>query len=128
VAAPKRSTTLVVAGPLAIPDIALLCDRARIQLSGGDARILICDVGEAGPPDAVTVEALARLQMTARSLGCHVELRDASGELRELIGLMGLAEVLPCCEELPLEPRRQAEQREPPCGVEEERDPADPVT
>jgi ABC-type transporter Mla MlaB component len=42
----------------------------------------------------VTVDALARLQLAARRAGCQVRLRRASAELRSLVALMGLADVL----------------------------------
>jgi ABC-type transporter Mla MlaB component len=45
--------------------------------------------------DAVTVDALARLQLAARRHGCQVRLRGASMELRELVAFMGLRDVLP---------------------------------
>ena len=51
-----------------------------------DARSLPADLG--------TVDALARLQRAARGYGCHVRLRGASRELHELIGFMGLENVL----------------------------------
>jgi ABC-type transporter Mla MlaB component len=129
VAAPGRSSTLVlsIGGSLSRADIEPMCRRARALLQGGPACVLICDLRGLVTSDAVVVEALARLQLTARSLGCHVELRNACGELRDLLLLTGLADVLPECEDLPLEPRRQPEEGEPPPGVEEERDPADPV-
>jgi hypothetical protein len=46
-------------------------------------------------PDAVTVEALARLQLAARRHGCRVRLRNASPGLRDLVAFMGLRDVLP---------------------------------
>jgi ABC-type transporter Mla MlaB component len=46
------------------------------------------------PADAVTVDALARLQLGARRHGCVVRLRGASEELRALVELMGLTDVL----------------------------------
>jgi ABC-type transporter Mla MlaB component len=45
--------------------------------------------------DALTVDALARLQLAARRSGRCVTLRGASPELRELVAFMGLGEVLP---------------------------------
>ena len=45
-------------------------------------------------PDAVTVDALARLQLAARRLSCRLLLRNASPELLELVAFMGLADVL----------------------------------
>jgi ABC-type transporter Mla MlaB component len=46
-------------------------------------------------PDAVTVDALARLQVAAQRQGCQVRLRDASTELLQLLDFMGLRDVLP---------------------------------
>jgi anti-anti-sigma regulatory factor len=46
-------------------------------------------------PDVVTVDALARLQLAAKRSGRGVRLTRVSPDLRELIELCGLAEVLP---------------------------------
>jgi ABC-type transporter Mla MlaB component len=54
-------------------------------------------------PDALTIDALARLQLSARRHGRRLRLYHASEELRDLIDLVGLSEVLG------LEPRRQPE-------------------
>jgi hypothetical protein len=56
--------------------------------------VVLCDASESGA-DAITVDALARLQRLAIRRGCRVVLRQASPELLELIVSMGLAEVLP---------------------------------
>jgi hypothetical protein len=45
-------------------------------------------------PDAVTVDALCRLQLAARRYGCRVRLRHASDELLELVAFMGLSDIL----------------------------------
>jgi len=66
--------------------------------------------------DVGTVGALARLQLAARRAGVDLRLRVASQELRELIAFLGLDEALR------VEPRREAEEREEPLGVEEERE------
>ena len=55
-----------------------------------------------GRPDLALVDALVRLQLTARRRGCLVRLRDVSEELRGLLELVGLADVLA------LEARREA--------------------
>jgi hypothetical protein len=68
------------------------------------------------PPHLGTVDALARLALAARRIGCELKLRDPSRELRELVAFAGLAEALG------VEPGREAEEREEPLGVEEERD------
>jgi len=77
--------------------------------------------------DLATVGDLAMLQLIARRLGMNVVLRDAPRELRELLDLAGLSEVVPCPDPLPVEPQGQTEHREEPRRVEEEDDPADPV-
>ena len=116
---------MVVTGPLARAEIPALCQRARetLQCSAGPVD---CDVG-ALDPDAVTVEALARLQLIARLLGRRVRFKDASPELQRLLCLLGLDEVLPCGPASGLEPRGQAEEWEQARGVQEERDPGDPA-
>jgi ABC-type transporter Mla MlaB component len=58
-------------------------------------------------PDLGTVEALCELQRAAQRLGCTVRVHDASAELREVINLAGLAEVLLADPEGP----REAENR-----------------
>jgi ABC-type transporter Mla MlaB component len=58
------------------------------------SKVLFCDV-RGLRPDAVTVDALARLQLAARRSGRRVRLRNASAELLELVRFMGLRDVLP---------------------------------
>jgi hypothetical protein len=88
---------------------------------------VICDVGAVTDPDAGTVEALARLQLTALRRGRRIRLDGACDRLWELLALTGLRDVLAPQEELRRQPRRQAEQREQPLGVEEEGEPVDPA-
>jgi ABC-type transporter Mla MlaB component len=118
---------LVLSGPLARTDIPALCARAREVLEGNDCDPVVCDVGAVADPDAVTVDALARLQLTARRVGRRVQLRYACGELQELLVLTGLSDVLPCGRASGLDPRGQAEEREQARGVQEEADPGDPT-
>jgi ABC-type transporter Mla MlaB component len=63
-------------------------------LAGSGAVVARCDVSGIAV-DAVTIDALARLQLAARRYGCQVRLRGASDELRELVAFMGLQDVLP---------------------------------
>jgi hypothetical protein len=88
--------------------------------------LITCDVGSIGQPDLHTLDALCRLQASARGLGVAVRLRHASAELRELVALSGLADVLPCEPNL-LVPQGKAEQGEETRGVEEEGDARDPI-
>jgi hypothetical protein len=79
---------------LVLADLSVLCEWICGLLERTGAEVVLCDVRDAGP-DAVTVDALARLQCAARRRGCEVRLRRPSDELRELVGFMGLADVLP---------------------------------
>jgi ABC-type transporter Mla MlaB component len=108
-------------------DIPGLCERAQVALTSRAASQLVCDVGAIVAPDAVTVDALARLQLTARRLGCQLRVQHASAELRGLLAFMGLSEVVPLSSGSGLEAGRQTEQREQIGGVQEERDSADPA-
>ena len=80
-------------GPIRHDDLPGLCERVCALLNArgpGDAR---CDVTGV-EPDAVTVDALARLQLAATRIGCRVRLANASHELRDVIAFMGLENVL----------------------------------
>ncbi len=87
--------TLVFAiwGPILREDLPGLCERVCALLDANRPGVALCDV-ESVPSDAVTVDALARLQLAARRYGCQVRLRRAAPELQELVGFMGLQDVL----------------------------------
>jgi ABC-type transporter Mla MlaB component len=82
-----------IRGPIARADLPGLCDRVCRLLAESSAEVVACDV-RGVEPDAVTVEALARLQLAARRRGCRVGLRHASADLRALVDFMGLTDVL----------------------------------
>lgn len=152
--APRRppelsAIVLVVKGSIAPADIPRLCQSVRGLLESSDADVVVCDVGAVVDPDAVTVDALARLQLTARRFGRQVRLLHACGELQELIALMGLSDIVPpYAGLLPeaallalqarqtafsqqggllLEPEGESEEREEARGVEEEADSGNPT-
>lgn len=83
-----------VRGPIERSDLAGLTRRVCTLLERDGPGVALCDVGGV-PADAVTVDALARLQLAARRHGCQVRLRGASHELRDLLAFMGLDAVLP---------------------------------
>lgn len=116
---------MIVGGWIAMGDIPTLCSLLRAVVERTGADLVVCDVGGLADPDAVVVEALARLQLTARRLGGRVELRGPCDRLQELLLLTGLGDLLPVNGGLPLEPGREAEQREQALGVQEEADPGD---
>jgi ABC-type transporter Mla MlaB component len=93
-ASPAPQTSFAVHGPLTAADLPGLCDRVCALLERSAAGVAYCDVGSV-EADAVTVDALARLQLAAHRHGCQVRLRNASDELLELVRFMGLRDVLP---------------------------------
>jgi len=90
-------------------------------MSAPGPRTIVCEV-HALAPDAITLDALARLQLTLSRLGLELCLRNPSTELQELIAFVGLGDVLR------VEAGGQAEQREQSLGVEEERELDDPAS
>ncbi len=89
-----RTIGFAVRGPIARDDLPGLCQRVCALLETSGADVAVCDVSGV-EPDAVTVDALARLQLAARRHGCQVRLCRASSELLELVAFMGLRDVLP---------------------------------
>ena len=122
----RRSPVLVITGS-GTRDVPRLCERLRVLLTSSDAEVVICDVG-ALRADAVTVEALARLQLTAYRFGRQIRLDRVSRELDQLLSLVGLADVLATGLGLGPGLKRQTEEREQPRRVEErvDRDDAAP--
>jgi ABC-type transporter Mla MlaB component len=92
--APARPVvSFAIRGPITRDDLPGLCDRVCSILHATEG-VVDCDVVDV-EPDAVTVDALARLQLGAQRAGCRVRLRGASPELLGLVELMGLSEILP---------------------------------
>ncbi len=80
-------------GPIARDDLPGLCDRVCALLADAGASVALCDVAGVAA-DAVTVDALARLQLAAKRNRCLIRLRGASDDLRALVAFMGLQDVL----------------------------------
>lgn len=123
--APRRrgGAPVVVALPrhLRRDDIPGLCERLLAAVERSGASRIDCDVGGLSDVDVVAVEAVARLELAARRAGARLRLRRAPRGLVGLLAWLGLRDVLV------IEVERQAEQREQVGGVEEGRDPGDPV-
>jgi ABC-type transporter Mla MlaB component len=80
-------------GPLHRTDLPGLYRRACAQLQRAGGQSLQVEI-DGIAADAVAVDALARLELAARRHGCRVTLTGAGCELRELIELVGLRELL----------------------------------
>jgi ABC-type transporter Mla MlaB component len=90
-----QPVAFAIRGPIVRADLPGLCKRVCALLETNDADVAVCDV-HGVEPDAVTVDALARLQLAARRHECQVRLCGASSDLLELVEFMGLRDVLPC--------------------------------
>ena len=65
----------------------------------GGAEVASWPLTKASPVDLSTVDEVARLQLMAGRLGLSIGLRDACGELRELLDLAGMSQLVtaaPC--------------------------------
>ncbi|MDQ1380038.1 MAG: hypothetical protein QOJ71_757 [Actinomycetota bacterium] len=65
-----------------------------VELPLPEPTIVGCDVSRVTEPDECALDALARLQLTARRLGATIHLHHATPALADLIELAGLADVL----------------------------------
>jgi hypothetical protein len=93
-ASAPHTVAFAIRGPIERTDLPGLCERvcSLLELSGAD--VAICDVHGVAP-DAVTADALARLQLAAGRRAGQVRLRNASTDLLDLLLFMGLSDVLP---------------------------------
>jgi ABC-type transporter Mla MlaB component len=87
------TVSLDIRAPLRREDLPGLFMRTCALLAVQRPDVVLCDVTGI-EPDAVSVDALARLQLAARRSGCRAELLGASARLRSLVDFMGLADVL----------------------------------
>jgi uncharacterized protein len=102
-----ETVAFAIRGPIDRADLPGLCERVCALLRESRAGVAVCDV-RGVEPDAVTVDALCRLQLAARRIGCQVRLRHASDGLLELVEFMGLTDVLPDREFAPPRPSHEA--------------------
>ncbi|MET9373198.1 STAS domain-containing protein [Streptomyces sp. NPDC002992] len=86
----SRPLVLTLAARATPDEIARLC----AVLEGVPPTDVICDVGGLAHADLAAVDALARLKLTAGRLGHRLRLRGAGAELRALLDLVGLADVV----------------------------------
>ena len=91
-----RTVVLMIDAPLTADTVASLCDRVGAALRGVDVDLVTCDVRRLTAPDVYVLDALARLQLTARRAGSSIRLRAVSADLRDLLELAGLRGAVPC--------------------------------
>jgi anti-anti-sigma regulatory factor len=86
-----------IGAPRGAADLSLLGDRLRALAPADDAVRFVCDVGGLSDLDDATLDGLARLQLTAKRLGCDLRLENASDELRVQLALVGICDVVGVC-------------------------------
>jgi ABC-type transporter Mla MlaB component len=87
-----HEVAFAIRGPITPADLSGLCHRVCSLLSTA-GEVVRCDVTGI-EPDAVTVDALARLQLAASRQGCSIRLSNPSPHLLEVVELIGLSNVL----------------------------------
>ncbi|OKK24690.1 hypothetical protein AMK09_00295 [Streptomyces sp. CB02488] len=99
---PLSPVALVVTGRVTRAGVPRLCAELEAILAASDAAVVDCDVGGLERADLAAVEAIARLSLVARrSGGRRLRLCGTPPELRLLIDLVGLADVLALAEGSP---------------------------
>jgi anti-anti-sigma regulatory factor len=88
-----RPLVLVVRGRLSPGAVDTLDARLRVRLAHTDAPTVLLDVAGIERPDAIAIDAVARLYLTARRAGRDLRLCNPTVELRELLALAGLQDL-----------------------------------
>ncbi len=92
---------LGVTGPVTADDIGRLCGTVQQLLAGGETAVVLCDSDGPVAPDLGTVEAIARLHLEVKRRGGRVRVCAQRHDLRALLALTGLAEVIADCRGAP---------------------------
>jgi ABC-type transporter Mla MlaB component len=87
---------LVLTAQVGVADVPRLCERADALLRDRGVGTLECDAGCVAGVDLGTIEALARLTLVTRRHMGRFTIAGASPELRDLLDLTGLGQVVPC--------------------------------
>lgn len=92
---PRPSAGLLVLAEPVTDDTAVraLCERLRAVIAATDAPMIDVVVG-ALPATCRSLQALARLQLTARRANRRIRLHRASPSLRHLLDFAGLADIV----------------------------------
>jgi hypothetical protein len=72
-----------------------LCARLQAVIRAGEVTQVTCEIGPHVDADARTLDALARLQLTARQLGSEIRLGHAPRAVLDLLAFAGLGDVVP---------------------------------
>jgi ABC-type transporter Mla MlaB component len=76
-------------------EVEILCARLQAVMRASEVTQITCEVGPLVDADARTLDALARLQLTARRLGGEIRLGDAPSAVLDLLEFAGLGDIVP---------------------------------
>jgi ABC-type transporter Mla MlaB component len=85
----------VIEGRVTPETVRRLCAQVGALLRDPAVTQVTCDLSGVVEPDATALDGLARLQLTARRLGRVLRLCHVQPEMRELLALAGLTDVVP---------------------------------
>ncbi|MEU8624278.1 STAS domain-containing protein [Streptomyces sp. NPDC048669] len=92
---PLSPAVLVLSGRVTRAGTPRLCAELETILAASEAAVVDCDVGGVVHPDLALAEAIARLSLVARRAGGRrLRLRGTPPELRLLLDLLGLGDVV----------------------------------
>jgi len=93
----RAAGVFVIGGAIDRNDIPALCARVTRFIAELDdhAEVVVSELAPTVTPSSDTVEALARLQLTALRLGCRLRLGPCCADLRALLDHIGFGEVIP---------------------------------
>jgi anti-anti-sigma regulatory factor len=91
----SQEPVLGITGRISGGSAAVLCERIGRLFDESHVTSVVCDLSALDRADLAAVDGLARLQLAARRRGRRMRLRGSSRELRQLIVLLGLGDVLP---------------------------------
>ncbi|NED14367.1 STAS domain-containing protein [Streptomyces sp. SID9124] len=104
----QPAAVVVLPDHLTRADVPRLCAQLHTALAASPTAPADCDASAAVQPDLITIEALARLALTARRAGGRrLRLHKAPPELRALLELVGLGELARAAGEDGPDPARQ---------------------
>ena len=83
-------TVVVVGGATTTAEVQRACRCATILLQRVAGGVVACDLRAVAAPDIATVDALARLRLSAVRLGASLRLCPLSPQLRDLLRWSGL--------------------------------------
>ena len=84
---------LVIRAPLEREDLPGLFERTCALLAEHEPGLVRCDVSGL-PADAVSLDALAKLKLVTKRLGCELDLHGETPDLGRFIAFAGLDRVL----------------------------------